>query len=134
MIPLLLCMFLVSHCFFFYFNMYNLFNRFFILWIISVLLIAWKFVQFSVAENMKKRVSVRRRQSQLRQAKAYVISVLGEFAQTCWSKQVINFKHTWIKSYKYICVSIINKIGEKIMFCYWIGGMQHICHVNFLQI
>ncbi|KEH32562.1 receptor-like kinase [Medicago truncatula] len=41
-----------------------------------------------LAENMKKRVSVRRRQSQLRQAKAYVISVLGEFAQTCWSKQV----------------------------------------------
>ncbi|RHN64790.1 putative protein kinase RLK-Pelle-RLCK-VI family [Medicago truncatula] len=45
-------------------------------------------VHVLVAENMKKRVSVRRRQSQLRQAKAYVISVLGEFAQTCWSKQV----------------------------------------------
>lgn len=45
-------------------------------------------VHVLVAENIKKRVSVRRRQSQLRQAKAYVISVLGEFAQTCWSKQV----------------------------------------------
>ncbi|WJX96685.1 hypothetical protein P8452_77854 [Trifolium repens] len=45
-------------------------------------------VHVLVGENMKKRVSVRRRQSQLRQAKAYVISVLGEFAQTCWSKQV----------------------------------------------
>lgn len=38
---------------------------------------------------MKKSVSVRRKQSHFRQAKAYVISVLGEFAQTCWSKQVI---------------------------------------------
>ncbi|KAL2338598.1 hypothetical protein Fmac_013044 [Flemingia macrophylla] len=45
-------------------------------------------VHVLVAEGKKKRVSVRRRQSQLRQAKAYVISVLGEFAQTCWSKQV----------------------------------------------
>ncbi|XP_004507811.1 probable receptor-like serine/threonine-protein kinase At5g57670 isoform X2 [Cicer arietinum] len=45
-------------------------------------------VHVLVVENMKKRVSVRKRQSQLRQAKAYVISVLGEFAQTCWSKQV----------------------------------------------
>ncbi|CAJ2649704.1 unnamed protein product [Trifolium pratense] len=45
-------------------------------------------VHVLVGENMKKHVSVRRRQSQLRQAKAYVISVLGEFAQTCWSKQV----------------------------------------------
>ncbi|GAU20986.1 hypothetical protein TSUD_201350 [Trifolium subterraneum] len=45
-------------------------------------------VHVLVGENMKKRVSVRRRISQLRQAKAYVISVLGEFAQTCWSKQV----------------------------------------------
>ncbi|XP_027368772.1 probable receptor-like serine/threonine-protein kinase At5g57670 [Abrus precatorius] len=45
-------------------------------------------VHVLVAEDKKKRVSVRRRQSQLRQAKAYVISVLGEFAQTCWSKQV----------------------------------------------
>ncbi|RDX58497.1 putative receptor-like serine/threonine-protein kinase, partial [Mucuna pruriens] len=45
-------------------------------------------VHVLVAADKKKRVSVRRRQSQLRQAKAYVISVLGEFAQTCWSKQV----------------------------------------------
>ncbi|TKY54615.1 receptor serine/threonine-protein kinase [Spatholobus suberectus] len=45
-------------------------------------------VHVLVAERKKKRVPVRRRQSQLRQAKAYVISVLGEFAETCWSKQV----------------------------------------------
>ncbi|KAK7265306.1 hypothetical protein RJT34_32924 [Clitoria ternatea] len=45
-------------------------------------------VHVLVAEDKKKRVSVRRRQSQLRQAKAYVISLLGEFAHTCWSKQV----------------------------------------------
>ncbi|WVZ09574.1 hypothetical protein V8G54_014104 [Vigna mungo] len=45
-------------------------------------------VHVLVTADKKKRVSVRKRQSQLRQAKAYVISVLGEFAQTCWSKQV----------------------------------------------
>ncbi|KAG4970077.1 hypothetical protein JHK84_036177 [Glycine max] len=45
-------------------------------------------VHVLVAADKKKRVSVRRRQSQLRQAKAYVISVLGEFAQSSWSKQV----------------------------------------------
>ncbi|KAK7388467.1 hypothetical protein VNO78_23283 [Psophocarpus tetragonolobus] len=45
-------------------------------------------VHVLVAADKKKRVSVRRSLSQLRQAKAYVISVLGEFAQTCWSKQV----------------------------------------------
>ncbi|KAL5066086.1 hypothetical protein RYX36_027823 [Vicia faba] len=45
-------------------------------------------VHVLVGENMKKSLSVRRRQSHLRQAKAYVISVLGEFAQTSWSKQI----------------------------------------------
>lgn len=45
-------------------------------------------VHVLVAADKKKSVSVRRRQSQLRQAKAYVISVLAEFAHTCWSKQV----------------------------------------------
>ncbi|XP_057415860.1 probable receptor-like serine/threonine-protein kinase At5g57670 isoform X2 [Lotus japonicus] len=45
-------------------------------------------VHVLVAEDKKKRVSVRRRQSQLRQAKAYVISVLADFAKTCWSNQV----------------------------------------------
>ncbi|CAL5199371.1 unnamed protein product [Lathyrus oleraceus] len=45
-------------------------------------------VHVLVGENMKKSVSVRRRQSHLRQAKAYVISVLGEFAQSSWSKQI----------------------------------------------
>ncbi|KAG4929710.1 hypothetical protein JHK86_046671 [Glycine max] len=45
-------------------------------------------VHVLVVADKKKRVSVRRRQSQLRQAKAYVISVLGEFVQCCWSKQV----------------------------------------------
>ncbi|XP_028775425.1 probable receptor-like serine/threonine-protein kinase At5g57670 [Neltuma alba] len=39
-------------------------------------------------KKRKKRASMTRRQSQLRQAKASVISVLGEFAKTCWSKQV----------------------------------------------
>jgi hypothetical protein len=59
---------------------------------------------------MKKRVSVRRRQSQLRQAKAYVISVLGEFAQTCWSKQVeIHFKYT------NICVSHQSLVGSVVI-------------------
>ncbi|XP_057727034.1 probable receptor-like serine/threonine-protein kinase At5g57670 [Arachis stenosperma] len=45
-------------------------------------------VHVLVTEDKKKRASVRKRQSQLRQAKAHVISMLGEFAQTCWSKQV----------------------------------------------
>ncbi|CAL0325595.1 unnamed protein product [Lupinus luteus] len=45
-------------------------------------------VHVLVAKDKEKRVSVRRRISQIRKAKAYVISVLGEFAQTCWSKQV----------------------------------------------
>lgn len=40
-------------------------------------------------KKKKKRESVARRQSQLRQAKAYVISVLGEFARACWCKQVM---------------------------------------------
>ncbi|XP_054807464.1 probable receptor-like serine/threonine-protein kinase At5g57670 isoform X2 [Prosopis cineraria] len=39
-------------------------------------------------KRKKKRASMTRRQSQLRQAKACVISVLGEFAKACWSKQV----------------------------------------------
>ncbi|KAI4344374.1 hypothetical protein L6164_011608 [Bauhinia variegata] len=39
-------------------------------------------------DKKKKHVSFRRRQSQLRQAKAYVISLLGEFARICWTKQV----------------------------------------------
>ncbi|KAI9125660.1 hypothetical protein K1719_003078 [Acacia pycnantha] len=39
-------------------------------------------------KKRKKRGSMTRRQSQLRQAKAYVISLLGEFAKMCWSKQV----------------------------------------------
>ncbi|XP_061994164.1 probable receptor-like serine/threonine-protein kinase At5g57670 [Rosa rugosa] len=41
-----------------------------------------------VGEERKKRESVTKSQSQLRRAKAYVISVLGEFARTCQSKQV----------------------------------------------
>ncbi|XP_061349887.1 probable receptor-like serine/threonine-protein kinase At5g57670 [Gastrolobium bilobum] len=45
-------------------------------------------VHVLASEDKKKRASIRRRQSQLRQAKAYVISVLAEFAQTCWSNQV----------------------------------------------
>ncbi|KAE9609832.1 hypothetical protein Lal_00006349 [Lupinus albus] len=45
-------------------------------------------VHVLVAKDKEKQVSVRRRISQIRKAKAYVISVLGEFAQTCWSKQV----------------------------------------------
>ncbi|PRQ37553.1 putative rossmann-like alpha/beta/alpha sandwich protein [Rosa chinensis] len=38
--------------------------------------------------GQSKRESVTKSQSQLRRAKAYVISVLGEFARTCQSKQV----------------------------------------------
>ncbi|KAE8056791.1 hypothetical protein FH972_013530 [Carpinus fangiana] len=40
-----------------------------------------------VGEDKKKDL-VKKKQSKFRQAKAYVISVLGEFAQTCQSKQV----------------------------------------------
>lgn len=36
----------------------------------------------------KKNEVVKKKQSKFRQAKAYVISVLGEFAKTCQSKQV----------------------------------------------
>ncbi|KAK2646561.1 hypothetical protein Ddye_021756 [Dipteronia dyeriana] len=41
-----------------------------------------------VGEESKKLGSKTKRQSQIRQAKAHVISVLGEFAKTCQSKQV----------------------------------------------
>ncbi|XP_050371823.1 probable receptor-like serine/threonine-protein kinase At5g57670 [Argentina anserina] len=41
-----------------------------------------------VGEERKKQKSVSKSQCQLRRAKAYVISVLGEFARTCQSKQV----------------------------------------------
>ncbi|CAB4292791.1 unnamed protein product [Prunus armeniaca] len=41
-----------------------------------------------VGEERKKRDLVAKKQSQLRRAKAYVISVLGEFARACQSKQV----------------------------------------------
>ncbi|EOY31720.1 LRR receptor-like serine/threonine-protein kinase [Theobroma cacao] len=42
----------------------------------------------SVGEESKKRKLITRDQAKLRQAKAHVISVLGEFARTCQSKQV----------------------------------------------
>ncbi|KAI4335455.1 hypothetical protein L6164_014099 [Bauhinia variegata] len=45
-------------------------------------------VNVLVAEDKKKPFSIRRRQSQVRQAQAYVISLLGEFTTICWSKQV----------------------------------------------
>ncbi|KAJ7955745.1 Receptor-like kinase [Quillaja saponaria] len=45
-------------------------------------------VHVLVAEDKKKKNSATKRQSQIRQAKAYVISVLGEFTRTCRSKQI----------------------------------------------
>ncbi|CAK7344620.1 unnamed protein product [Dovyalis caffra] len=45
-------------------------------------------VHVLVGEESKKRESIKRNQSQIRQAKAHVISVLGEFARTCQSKQI----------------------------------------------
>ncbi|KAJ0030076.1 hypothetical protein Pint_14217 [Pistacia integerrima] len=41
-----------------------------------------------VGEESKKRGSMSKRQHQIRQAKAHVISVLGEFASSCQSKQI----------------------------------------------
>lgn len=45
----------------------------------------------AVGEESKKRKLITRDQAKLRQAKAHVISVLGEFARTCQSKQVTKF-------------------------------------------
>lgn len=51
----------------------------------------------TVGEESKKRGSISKRQHQIRQAKAYVISVLGEFASTCQSKQVCLYMCVYIK-------------------------------------
>ncbi|KAL5773101.1 hypothetical protein ACOSP7_012717 [Xanthoceras sorbifolium] len=45
-------------------------------------------IHILVGEESKKLGSKTKKQSQIRQAKAHVISVLGEFAKTCQSKQV----------------------------------------------
>ncbi|KAB5552714.1 hypothetical protein DKX38_010025 [Salix brachista] len=41
-----------------------------------------------VGEESKKCELIKKKQWQIRQAKAHVISVLGEFARTCQSKQI----------------------------------------------
>ncbi|KAK7847149.1 putative receptor-like serine/threonine-protein kinase [Quercus suber] len=45
-------------------------------------------IHILVGDEKKKHELAKKKQSKFRQAKAYVISVLGEFAQTCQSKQV----------------------------------------------
>uniref|UniRef100_A0A6N2MQV7 Protein kinase domain-containing protein n=1 Tax=Salix viminalis TaxID=40686 RepID=A0A6N2MQV7_SALVM len=44
-------------------------------------------IHVRVGEESKKRELIKKKQWQIRQAKAHVISVLGEFARTCQSKQ-----------------------------------------------
>lgn len=54
-------------------------------------------------EETKKWQSVTKNQTQIRQAKAFVISMMGEFTKTCQSKQVKIvefFKKNFVKHYK----------------------------------
>jgi hypothetical protein len=65
----------------------------------------------TVGDESKKRELIKKKQWQIRQAKAHVISVLGEFARTCQSKQVFNIITFWMFVKCWIMLVPI--------FCYW---------------
>lgn len=56
---------------------------------ILILFFLYAYECFKIAV-MKKKKTIKTYQTQTRRAKAFVISVLGGFAQTCQSKQVLN--------------------------------------------
>lgn len=53
-----------------------------------------------------KRKSARKHQNQIRRAKSFVISIIGEFFKTCQSNEVTEFAHL---AYKHVVVINVNK-------------------------